>query len=51
MRHATSLQNRISGLLMESGESYNTRRLHGKRYFQQLLERIEVPASVHAIRI
>jgi transposase len=46
VRHATSLQNRISGLLMESGESYNTRRLHGERYFQQLLEHIEVPSSV-----
>ena len=46
VRHATSLQNRISGLLMESGESYNNRRLHGERYFQQLLEHIEAPASV-----
>jgi transposase len=42
----TRLKNRIAGLLMETGTEYQTRRLHGKRYFQQLLTELEhVPDS------
>lgn len=41
------MKNRISGLLMESGVEYNARRLHGKRYFQELLEQLDhIPESV-----
>jgi transposase len=43
----TRMKNKISGLLMETGVPYNARRLHGKRYFQQLLSELEhVPESV-----
>lgn len=48
MRTAVKMKNKISGLLMEVGTSYNKKRLHGRRYFEGLLERIEdVPPSVH----
>jgi transposase len=41
------MQNKMSGLLMESGAEYNKQRLHGKQYFSQLLETMEeVPESV-----
>jgi hypothetical protein len=33
------MKNKISGLLMEVGAVYDKRKLHGKRYFGQLLER------------
>lgn len=47
VRQATRMKNRISGLLMETGSAYNKRRLHGKAYFSDLLQKIEdVPASV-----
>ena len=47
VRTAVAMKNKVSGLLMEVGASYNKRRLHGKRYFKQLLERVEdVPDSV-----
>jgi len=47
VRTATQMKNKMSGLLMEVGASYNKRRLHGKRYFDQLLETVEdVPDSV-----
>jgi transposase len=37
----------MSGLLMEVGASYSKKRLHGKKYFHELLERVEeVPHSV-----
>lgn len=43
----TRMKNKISGLLMESGVEYNARRLHGKRYFQELLQELDyVPDSV-----
>jgi len=45
--NTTRMKNKISGLLMETGTQYNARRLHGKRYFQQLLNELEhVPESV-----
>lgn len=47
VRTAITMKNKVSGLLMEVGATYDKRRLHGKRYFNQLLERIEdVPESV-----
>jgi len=47
VRTATKMKNKISGLLMEVGAVYDKRKLHGKRYFGQLLERVEdVPESV-----
>ena len=47
VRTATSMKNKISGLLMEVGATYDKRRLHGKSYFNSLLERVEdVPESV-----
>jgi len=43
----TRIKNKIAGLLMESGTEYNRRRLHGQRYFQELLTQLEhVPDSV-----
>lgn len=47
VRTATRMKNKISGLLMEVGADDNKQRLHGKAYFDQLLERVEdVPDSV-----
>ena len=37
MRQAVQMKNRISGLLMETGVSYNKLRLHRVGYFEQLL--------------
>jgi len=47
---ATRMKNKISGLLMEVGTTYDKKRLHGKRYFYTLLERVEdVPESVETL--
>lgn len=47
VRTAVKMQNKISGMLMEVGASYSKRRLHGKKYFHGLLERVEeIPPSV-----
>ena len=47
VRQATRIKNRISGLLMETGTPYNKERLHGKKYFEELVGSLqEVPASV-----
>jgi len=47
VRTAITMKNKMSGLLMEVGATYDKRRLHGKRYFKSLLERVEdVPESV-----
>jgi transposase len=47
VRTAVKMKNKISGLLMEVGATYDKRRLHGKKYFGNLLERVEdVPDSV-----
>lgn len=44
---AVQMKNRMSGMLMEVGAEYNQRRLHGRRYFHELLDRLEeVPESV-----
>ena len=47
VRTASRMKNKVSGLLMEVGAPYDKRRLHGKRYFNTLLEQVEdVPESV-----
>ena len=47
VRTAVKMKNKMSGLLMEVGASYNKKRLHGKKYFNELLEKVEdVPPSV-----
>ena len=42
---AVRLKNRIAGLLMEQGIRYDERRLHGKRYFAELLKSLKTPAT------
>src|SRR5262249_50722547 len=37
MRQMVQMKNRISGLLMETGVSYNKQRLHKVKYFHELL--------------
>lgn len=45
--NAVRMKNKISGLLMEVGAEYNKRRLHGRKYFSEMLHRIaDVPQSV-----
>lgn len=45
--HAVRTKNKMSGLLMEAGVEYNKRQLHGKKYFTELMGRLEeVPESV-----
>jgi hypothetical protein len=42
------MKNKMSGLLMEVGAVYDKKRLHGKKYFNALLERVEdVPRLLH----
>jgi transposase len=44
---ATRMKNKTAGLLMEVGAEYTKSRLHGKRYFNELLHALEeVPSSV-----
>src|ERR1039457_2601682 len=44
---AVQMKNKMSGLLMEVGAEYNKQRLHGAKYFSELLEQLEeVPESV-----
>jgi transposase len=50
VRESVRMKNKVAGLLMEVGVSYSKRRLHGKQYFQELLENIEdVPESIHLL--
>jgi len=47
VRLAVALKNKAGGVLMECGVEYNKKKLHGKRYFDDLLERLtEVPDSL-----
>jgi transposase len=47
VRTAVKMKNKMSGLLMETGATYDKKRLHGRKYFGNLLERVEdVPESV-----
>lgn len=49
VRQAVRMKNRIAGLLMEAGEPYVKEQLHRRRYFYELLDSLEVPASVHEL--
>jgi transposase len=50
VRTAVRMKNKISGLLMETGAIYDKKRLHGRKYFSDLLERVEdVPDSVKGL--
>lgn len=47
VRTAVKMKNKVSGLLMEVGAEYNKKRLHGGKYFNELLEKVgDVPPSV-----
>jgi len=47
VREAAKMKNKTAGLLMEVGAEYNKARLHGAKYFQELLSNLEyVPESV-----
>ena len=53
VQEATRMKNRAAGLLMEVGAEYNKQRLHGKRYWHQLLDSLDnMPDSViHLLQI
>ena len=52
VRTSVKMKNKISGLLMEVGASYDKQRIHRRRYFEQLLERVEdVPDSVKELLV
>ena len=47
VREAVRMKNKTSGLLMEVGVQYNKQRLHGEKYFNELLEGLDyVPGTV-----
>ena len=47
VRESVRMQNKIAGLLMESGTPFVKEKLHGRKYFARLLESLEeVPDSV-----
>ena len=47
VQEATRMKNKTSGLLMEVGAPYDKKRLHGAKYFSDLLGNLkDVPASV-----
>lgn len=47
VREACRMQNKASGLLMECGAEYSKRKLHGKKYFNTLIDSLEeIPESV-----
>jgi transposase len=47
VRESVRMQNKIAGLLMETGTPFNKEKLHGKKYFAQLIQTLEqVPESV-----
>jgi len=47
LRESVRMKNKIAGLLMETGASYNKEKLHGRKYFTDLLKNLqEVPDSV-----
>jgi transposase len=50
VRQATQTMNRIGSTLMEQGVEYVKSKLHGRRYFQQLVEGLpEVPEAVRTV--
>jgi len=47
VRESVGMQNQIAGLLMETGTPFQKEKLHGKKYFANLLRHLEeVPESV-----
>lgn len=47
VRSAVQMKNKMAGLMMEVGATYDKKRLYGRKYFNQLMERVEdVPDSV-----
>jgi transposase len=47
VREAVRMKNKVAGLLMEVGVEYTKKRLHGQKYFEELLQQIQdVPDSV-----
>jgi len=47
VKEATKMKNKTSGILMEVGATYNKKKLHGQRYFEELLDNLDyVPKSV-----
>ena len=47
VREAAKMKTKTAGLLMEVGAIYNKKRLHGQKYFSELLENLDyVPESV-----
>jgi transposase len=53
VRQAVRMKNKVAGLLMEVGEPYDKKKLHGKRYFRELLGSLrDTPESVkHLLRV
>jgi len=50
VRTAVKMKNKMSGLLMEVGATYSKEKLHRRKYFNNLLERVEdVPESVKSM--
>jgi transposase len=49
VRQCVLYKNKISGLLMETGAEYETRKLHGGRYFKTLLERQDIAEQIKAM--
>lgn len=47
VRESVRMQNKMAGLLMETGAAFNKQKLHGKKYFTHLIQTLEeVPESV-----
>jgi transposase len=47
VRESVRMQNKMAGLLMETGTAFDKTKLHGKKYFTQLMNSLEeVPESV-----
>lgn len=47
VRQSTRMKNRIAGLLMETGTPYSKKQLHGRAYFNDLLDNLQrTPQSV-----
>ena len=50
VREAVRMKNKTAGLLMEVGVEYDQKRLHGKRYFENLLGKLDdLPDSIHLL--
>jgi transposase len=55
VRHSVSMKNKCAGLLMEVGAEYDKQRLHGKKYFNELLGSLDpehvAPSVVKLLRL